>query len=465
MKKQFGVSLFLAAVAAATAFGQQPDVVIKILKNERAVMAIPDLRGAGESQRFMEVFNSTLWGDVQDSGLFKMAPKSFYPTEVPQRPQDFKPPLPAPAQRRRGGAPLQPIRQGPWLTDWSGPPVSANYLAMGYVAIQAEQLVLFGWLYDVGRPDISGAQVFGKVYFGTVNDDGARKIAREFAADILSQFGAKGLAGSKIYFVSDRTGRGMKEIWSMDYDGSNQKQVTSYRSISTMPAVSPDGTRLAFTSFYKTFPAIVIHSLETGRKLPFFNQIASMNATPDFTPDGKSLLFSSTLASRDAQIYMCDLAGGNLKRISMVRAIEVEPKANPRNGQEIAFVSGRSGRPQIYRMNLEGTDVERLTSGEGEAGNPAWHPGGRHLAFKWTRGYEPGNWNIFIMDVATRQFDQLTHGAGRNENPSWAPDGRHIVFSTNRTRSSQIWTMLADGTQLKQLTTQGNNTMPVWSKQ
>jgi TolB protein len=69
------------------------------------------------------------------------------------------------------------------------------------------------------------------------------------------------------------------------------------------------------------------------------------------------------------------------------------------------------------------------------------------------------------MDVATRQFDQLTHGAGRNENPSWAPDGRHIVFSTNRTRSSQIWTMLADGTQLKQLTTQANNTMPVWSKQ
>jgi TolB protein len=451
-------------VAAVAAFGQQPDVVIKILKNERAVMAIPDLRGAGESQRFMEVFNSTLWGDVQDSGLFKMAPKSFYPTEVPQRPQDFKPPLPAPAQRRRGGPPPQPIRQGPWLTDWSEPPVSSNYLAMGYVAIQAEQLVLFGWLYNVGQPDLSGAQVFGKVYFGTVNDDGARKIAREFAADILSQFGAKGLAGSKIYFVSDRTGRGMKEIWSMDYDGSNQKQVTSYRSISITPAVSADGTRLAFTSYYKTFPAIVIHSLETGRKLSFFNQIASVSATPEFTPDGKSLLFSSTLASKDAQIYICDLAGGNLKRISMVRAIEVEPKANPRTGQEIAFVSGRSGRPQIYRMNLEGTNVERLTDGEGDASNPAWHPGGRHLAFGWTRGYEPGNWNIFVMDVSTRRFEQLTHGAGRNENPSWAPDGRHIVFSTNRTRSSQIWTMLADGTQLKQLTTHGNNTMPVWSK-
>ena len=55
--------------------------------------------------------------------------------------------------------------------------------------------------------------------------------------------------------------------------------------------------------------------------------------------------------------------------------------------------------------------------------------------------------------------------AGKNENPSWAPDGRHLVFSSNRTGSAQIWTMLADGTQLKQLTTHGSNTMPVWSRQ
>jgi TolB protein len=115
-------------------------------------------------------------------------------------------------------------------------------------------------------------------------------------------------------------------------------------------------------------------------------------------------------------------------------------------------------------MNLDGTDVRLLTSGEGQASNPAWHPGGQHIAFAWTKGYAPGNFNIFVMDVATRSYVQLTHGAGRNENPSWAPDGRHLVFSSNRSGGTQIWTMLADGTQLHQLTTQGRNTMPVWSK-
>ena len=59
---------------------------------------------------------------------------------------------------------------------------------------------------------------------------------------------------------------------------------------------------------------------------------------------------------------------------------------------------------------------------------------------------------------------QLTHGAGRNENPTWAPDGRHLVFASNRNGSMQIYTMLADGTEVRQLTSQGNNTMPVWGK-
>ncbi len=115
-------------------------------------------------------------------------------------------------------------------------------------------------------------------------------------------------------------------------------------------------------------------------------------------------------------------------------------------------------------MNIEGADVDRLSSGDGDAVNPSWHPDGQHIAFAWTRGYEPGKFNIFVMDIATRRVEQLTHDEGKNENPSWAPDGRHIVFSSTRSGSSQIWTMLANGTQLKQLTTSGANEKPVWSK-
>ena len=113
--------------------------------------------------------------------------------------------------------------------------------------MQNNQIVLYGWLFDVRQANTSSAQLIGKVYLGSLDEAGARKVAQEFAADILKQFGATSLIGTRIYFVSDRTGH--KEIWSMNYDGSDQKQFTNYRSITTFPAISPDGTKIAFTTY------------------------------------------------------------------------------------------------------------------------------------------------------------------------------------------------------------------------
>jgi TolB protein len=452
--------LLIFAAAGIALLSQAQDVVLKIVGGAKPAIAVADFRGAGEAAPFMAVFNKTLYGDLGDSGLFEMTPKSLFPIEVPQQPSDFQPPAAPPAPVR--GRPSPPAaKKGPWLTDWSEPPPDAKYLAFGYAAAQNGQFVLAGWLFDVEQPNLAGAQLIGKRYFGPLSDIGARQVAHEFAAEIIAKFGGESLLGSRIYFVSDRTGH--KEIWSMDADGANQKQITRYRSISFTPSVSPDGKKLAFTSFAKGDPGIFVFSLETERQLLFYNQRAPTNATPNFTPDGQRILYASS-ASGFLNIYMADVDGGNLQRISTSRRIEVEPKANPKTGRDIVFVSGRSGPQQIWKMSLDGTNAEMLTSGEGDASNPAWHPNGEIIAFSWTRGLEPGNFNIFLMDVASRHIDQLTHGKGRNENPNWAPDGRHLVFASNRNGSMQIFSMLADGTHVVQLTTQGRNQMPVWGK-
>jgi TolB protein len=161
---------------------------------------------------------------------------------------------------------------------------------------------------------------------------------------------------------------------------------------------------------------------------------------------------------------MAGVDGSGMRRISNVRAIEVSPKVNPKTGAEIVFISGRGGTQQLWHMNMDGADLGMLTTGEGDVANPSWRPDGQMIAFAWTRGYEIGGFNIFIMDIAQRAPIQLTHGTGRNENPWWAPDGNHLVFSSKRGSTTQLYTMLADGTNVQQLTTQGNNIQPVWAK-
>src|SRR3984957_4297448 len=283
-------SLIALAVGAIFVSGQ--NVRGTIDKNQgKPRIAVIDFRGAGDAQKFMTAFNTTLWDELSNSGVLEMVGKSFYPLDVPQQPQDFKPPTTAAGLRR--GDPQRIVKNGPWLTDWSGPPPNASHLVFGYTAVQDGRLLLRGFLFLVTQPDVASAGLIGKLYFGSLDDEGAKKVARDFAADILQQFGQKSLSGSKIYFVSDRTGN--KEIWSMDYDGSNQKQMTNYKTISKDPAVSPDGKMFAFHTLVKSGWQIMVHSAETSRKLPFYNFVTSTIETPEFTADGKHMLFAGTV--------------------------------------------------------------------------------------------------------------------------------------------------------------------------
>jgi TolB protein len=458
-----------AAATLAVLVAQQADFHGLIIGPAQVpALAVPDFRGDGAAQSFMTDFNQTLWSDLDGSGIFKMVPKGSYPLNVPQQLSDFK--VPPPVQNtplRRGQAPPPPPTGGGlWMSDWSGPPTQANYVTVGYTAVQNSLFVLRGWLVDLSIPEPANAGALAKTYIESMDEGGARKAAHEFACDILQRFGSTCLFGSHIFFVR-RTGSlkaPVSEIWMMDPDGKNQKQITRFNALSDFPAVSPDGSKIAFTSWVRGNPGIFVFSVDSVRDLRFYNQRgASVTASPSFTPDGKQIVFVSSVAGC-CGIFIANLDGSNVHPITSSRSNDAEPKVNPKTGAEIAFSSGRSGPEQIYRMNIDGTDAERLTDGTGEASNPSWHPNGEFLAYAWTRGYMAGAFNIFVMNVATRAYQQLTHGEGKNENPSWAPDGKHIVFMSDRTGRPQIWSMLADGSQQQQLTTQGSNLHPVWGK-
>jgi len=401
-------------------------------------MAAADFKpatGDPQTQPLNTVFNTTLFNDLDNAGIFEMVAKSFYPAGTPGYPQDIK------------------------LDAWGNPPPNAAMVAFGNLGVTGGKISVQGWLFDVKNP--ASPQVLGQQYNEDATPEMARLIAHRFANEIITRLG--GIPGpmlSKIYFISDRTGH--KEVWQMDYDGNGQQQVTKLGSIALSPRISPDGSRLAFSGLTKDSWQMMMYSFDLGRAVAF-PRFPGGNYSPAWSSDGTKIAFASSMGTGASEIYLADASGAGPKRLTTGKT-DISPVFNPKTNAQIAFVSGRTGLPQVYVMDADGSNVQRVTD-QGYAVSPSWSPNGLLLAFSWVRKYGPGvlgGADIYVMDIASRQIVQLTHDGGRNDFPSWSPDGRHIVFQSNRS-GEQIWSVLADGTHLQQLTRTGRNSQPNWS--
>ncbi|HEX8872976.1 MAG TPA: hypothetical protein VF758_09430 [Candidatus Acidoferrum sp.] len=407
---------------------------------EKPRIAVPDFAPRPDSGKaHAALFTQVVRDDLSFSGIVDLVSPSYYPLQVPSQPAELR------------------------NLAWTDPPLNSNFVAFGNLNETTGEVAIFAWMFDVRST--SSQAVVGKVYRGNPTDAQVRKFAHQFADEIISKLsgGLPGIASTQIAFISSRSGT--KELWVMDYDGSNQHPLTHLGSISLTPRWSPDASRIAFTCFAPAnnlvSAQICMYSLDSNRVVSFA-RYRGTNTSPTWSPDGSQVMFSSSMQGSPA-LYLTDTSGSHPKRLTFpANGADTSPAWNPKTGHNVAFVSDRAGIPQLYLMNDDGTNTQKLDLPDmGYVIDPAWSPNGQLLAFSWRR--PSGNYDLYIMDVPSRAIREITRDSGRNERPSWAPDGRHIVFESTRGGSRQIWTMLADGSDPHQLTRTGHNESPNWS--
>lgn len=283
-----------------------------------------------------------------------------------------------------------------------------------------------------------------------------RLLVHSLADDIVTILtGEKGIAKSRIAFTA-RTGES-KEIFFMDFDGTNARQLTATGSLNLTPAWSHDARLLALTSYQNHNPNLLLVDVVSGKITRHF-QTAGLQTAPAWSPDGDQIAFTSTHEG-NAEIYVMNAEGKRVRRLTHHPSVDSSPTWSP-TGRELAFTSDRLGNPQIFIMDAEGSNVRRLTLEGNYNDSPAWSPKGDKIAFV---SRIAGHFNIMTIDVTGENLMQLTAEAGSNEDPAWSPDGYRIVFSSTRSGGSDIYSMEWNGQNVRRLTHKGTCTSPAWS--
>jgi len=423
------------------ASGQQPSEVAVVISGDPGTpprYAVPDFVSVGsEGTDIGTTIGRVLWNDLAFEREFYLIPRDTYAT--------------IPAAR----TPYE-ISFDAWRE------LGADAVVFGTVERTGDEVRVEVRLFDVQTRQ----SVFSREYTGTPSNP--RFYAHTISDEIHQhQRALRGIARTKLAFSSNRNREGLagnveneevKEVYISDYDGENQRRITTSRQLNLMPVWSPDGRSIAYTSYRRGYPDLFIALIYDGvQQEPTGG--GTQNWLPMFSPDGSRIVFSSN-RDGNVELYVMKVDGSDVRRLTNHPAIDTTPTWSP-TGTQIAFTSDRAGRPQIYIVGADGLNFRRLSTAESYADRPTWSPAPfNEIAFAASTG--PG-YDIKTYDLASGVTRRITFGEGSNESPSYSPNGRHIAFTSTRAGGTQVFTIGRDGRGVKQITREGNNSSPSWS--
>lgn len=274
-------------------------------------------------------------------------------------------------------------------------------------------------------------------------------------------------ANGIIAFYSHRDGN--IEIYTMNPDGSDQRRLTFNEYDDYSPALSPDGSQIAFISdrddpnpgacSHNCFYQLYIINVDGGgeRKL-VETEFSTLH--PDWHPDGTRISFD-TESNLQGDIYVVNADGSDPQ---LLIADGFWADWSP-DGTQIVFASMRDGNAELYLADADGGNQRRLTRNGRLDYFPDWSPDGRRIAFTVMEDRA-----VYIMDTDGGNEQRLTH-QGNAENPTWSPDGTCIAFQSSNDGDFEIYVIevralqSSDGFNPLQLTdNQVGDLWPSWGR-
>jgi TolB protein len=432
----FVITLILASLAPSLPLAEAAgNVYIPVgsAKTKKTVIAFaPILAGDANSGSLAKTINEVVNNDLTFMDLFSfISPGGFVePARAGIAPNTFK------------------------MSDWTS--IGAEFLIKAQLTTQGENMVLEGYLYDT----FGAKEVLAKRYIGLASDP--KTLAHSFGNDIVTALtGLPGIFLTKIAVSCDRTGK--KEIYIMNFDGTEVKQVTRHKSIAFAPAWSPDGTKIAyslFTRHHNNVKNIDLYQFDfTTATISLLSNRKGINSGAAYSPDGKKIALTMSFRG-NPEIFTLDPKTNTVTRITSSFGFDVDPSWSP-DGSKMAFVSSRTGSSMVFSMNSDGSHVQRLTFAGVYNATPSWSPRNNKIAFA---GMVDHKFDIFTMNPDGTTIERLSKNQGDNEDPNFSPDGNFLAFSSDRAGQKSIYVMNIDGTYVRRLTYGlGNCVAPKWS--
>ena len=297
------------------------------------------------------------------------------------------------------------------------------------------------WLADSSGLVVSASEKneIPQLWHLSYPDGAARRITND-----LSDYASVSLTANSSTLVAVQVNRFMN-IWVAAPDAAsadNAKQLThglGRRDGDKDLSLTPDGKIIYHSLASGNWDIWSVNADGSGNKQL---TTAGANAFPSACADGRYIVFSSDRSEQNA-IWRMDIDGGNPKQLT---ESGVNPSCSP-DGQWVFYYAGRAGRAELWKAPIDGGEsVEVPMPAKDTATAPVVSPDGRFIACNYVAGQPGAQFRIGVLPIAGGEPIKIFAVNSYAIKPlGWTADSRAVTYIDTRAGVSNIWRLPLDG--------------------